>query len=142
MVHGHFNLDTGRPLFTANIEIPRLGCQSSINFLLDTGSDTTLLLPKGGSKLGVNYAQLDRVSQGTVIGGVADGFVETAWITFTGEDTFYAYVIDMLILPPPYEQLDESALLGRNIIDRWRITYEKPSSLLEADVITADRYVR
>ena len=66
-------------------------------------------------------------------------FIQTALVAFFSDGVFYAYEIEMAILGPSSELPGVSAILGRDMIDRWRITYDKSSSILQAEVNTADR---
>ena len=50
----------------------------------------------------------------------------------------YAYDIRLLIHHPTDDAMRVPSLLGRDVIDRWRVTYDKSARELVADVVSAD----
>ena len=138
MLFGEFVGDTGRPYIDGYVVIPQFRCYSEISFLMDTGADNTMLLPKGVSRVGLSYHQLTSKSQGLGIGGLASTFLEPALLAFFNDDTIYGYEIELSILESNDDHGRIEALLGRDIINRWDINYNRPSSVLQADVIFAD----
>ena len=50
----------------------------------------------------------------------------------------YGYEIELRICKPAEELMTIPSLLGRDIIDRWRVTYDKSASELLAEVVFSD----
>ena len=50
----------------------------------------------------------------------------------------YGYDIELLIHHPTDNAMRVPSLFGRNIIDRWRVTYDKSVPELVADVLSSD----
>ena len=72
------------------------------------------------------------------IGGVSENFIESAYLAFVGDAALYGYAIELRICKPAEELMTIPSLLGRDIIDRWRVTYDKPASELLAEVVFSD----
>ncbi len=70
-----------------------------------------------------------------------ESYVESALIAFADNDQLYIYSIEIGISPPTPEIMRLPSLLGRDIIDKWRVSYDKPNTTLTAEVITADTKV-
>lgn len=70
----------------------------------------------------------------------AVNYIEPALLAFEGDNQLYGYEIELRICQPSDEILTIPSLLGRDIIDRWRVTYDKPDLRLVADVATADAH--
>ena len=128
MLLGRFGDSTGKPYIEARVVFPRFSIRGNISFLVDTGADRTYLHPLDGRKLGLDYSQLQPApSPSYGIGGhLVRVFQEDAYIIFEESGSvLYIYRIPVLIAP-----LDNTAialrvpsLLGRDILDRWRMTY-------------------
>ena len=119
--------------------LPNLNIRGDISFLVDTGADTSLLLPDDGIRLKVDYGQLSGDAQSVGIGGVSHNFVEPAVVAFSEPGRFlHAYYINLRIAPPDNEIIDLPSLLGRDILDRWRMIYNPQKKRLVFKVISAD----
>ncbi len=118
--------------------LPRLRLNGNISFVFDTGADASLLMPLDARRIGINYTDLQKSEQSLGIGGVSVNFIEPAFLAFVGDGELYGYEIELRICNPSDEILTIPSLLGRDIIDRWRVTYDKPELYLAAEVIAAD----
>ena len=118
--------------------MPRLRLDGNISFVFDTGADTSLLMPLDARRIGINYTDLQESEQSLGIGGISLNFIEPAFLAFVGDGELYGYEIELRICSPSDEVLTIPSLLGRDIIDRWCVTYDKPELRLVADVVTAD----
>lgn len=96
-------------------------------------------MPMDGARLGVDYAQLTEPCQSLGVGGVSRDFQADAIVTFLEPGVaLHAYAIQLLISTPSPDTMTIPSLLGRNIIDRWRIIYDPAASVLEAEVRSSD----
>lgn len=119
--------------------IPRLNISGDISFLMDTGADVTCLMPGEATRLAVPYGLLNVAPNPTYgVGGVAAGFVETCYIAFADADNLYVYQRELHIAPLDPATMSLPALLGRNILDNWQITYRPRIALLSCEVEVAD----
>jgi hypothetical protein len=107
---------------------------------VDTGADKTVLLPTDAIKMELDYDALQEDSQPSVgIGGFSYNFVGPAIITFNEpRKAIQAYQIDLLIIEPEVALMELPSLLGRDILNQWRMRYSPTSNRLTFDVITAD----
>ena len=55
------------------------------------------------------------------------------------QSRIYAYDIELLVHHPTPDAMRVPSLLGRDIIDRWRVTYDKTALELSAEVKSSDR---
>ena len=144
MIIGTFDPVSGRPFVEGLLLIPELDVNGPVSFLVDTGSDSTCLMPADGVRLGIDYNNLSGSQvESYGVGGRATTYVFRALVVFVEDNALLrAYVIDLLIYPqrPQLESLD--SLLGRDIINRWYMAYDHSSQQLEFTVRSADRTIR
>ena len=55
MIEGRFGNTSGRPYIEAHIDIPSLKISGSVSFLVDTGSDCTVLMQLDAARLKIDY---------------------------------------------------------------------------------------
>ncbi|MGB2799883.1 MAG: hypothetical protein WBC82_08605 [Dehalococcoidia bacterium] len=90
----------------------------------------------------INYEQLSGDEEMVGISGESHNFVEPAIVVFSEPRHFlYAYYIDLLIAPCHPDIMDLPSLLGRDILDRWRMTYNPQKKQLLFKIILADATV-
>ena len=107
---------------------------------MDTGADSSMLMPTDSQVLGIQYDQLEGDRECGGIGGTVHCFVERTIVVFTDPGVaLYAYDLDIDIMQNDPEMEGVPSLLGRDIIDRWRITYDPQGVGLRAKVYSADR---
>ena len=114
----------------------------NVPFLFDTGADHTVLMPKDAAVMGVDYNLLPDPNKSLGIGGLAETSQETARIVFADSDVRVVYVYDMpvrILLPSgDPSEMRLPSLLGRDIINRWRIVYDQSVPELSAEVLASD----
>lgn len=112
-----------------------------MSFLFDTGADKSHLMPLDAQRCGIDYNVLQRTEPTTGVGGQMESYVESAHVVFADNDELYIYSIELGISPPAPDIMRIPSLLGRDVIDSWRVSYDKPNTTLTAEVITADTKV-
>ena len=136
MIIGRFN-DQGRPHVRGRLFIPRLDIDLEIDFLLETGADSTCLHP-GDLEYEIAQETIGRAVEATGVGGTSRYFEETAVVFFEDETALRSYVISLYIAEP-IEHLP--SVLGRDIINQWRMVYDPANDMLEFTVRTADAII-
>lgn len=120
--------------------IPAFFISREVSFLVDTGSDATCLMPADGVRIGLDYGNLTGQRVNSIgIGGESRPHLIRALTTFTEENGRQrTYVIYLLVYPedPVLDQLD--SLLGRDVLNRWRMRYDPHSPRLSFTVVSAD----
>ena len=138
MLRGRFGDTSGRPYMEGHVLFPRLGWSGNVSFIFDTGADTTLLMPLDAQRMGIDYGMFENEVSTLGIGGESTNFSESAYLAFVGDDALCGYEIELHVCKPAEELMTVPSLLGRDIIDRWRVTYDKSALELLAEVISSD----
>ena len=139
MIQGRFGNTSGRPYIEARLAFPRLNISGDISFIFDTGADSSLLMPIDSGRLGVDFSRLTTTTESRGIGGLSKQFLEPAILAFTHPGVcLHVYFLSLRIATPTPDIADIPSLLGRDIIDRWAITYDKQNTGLTAEVIQSD----
>ena len=135
MITGFFDA-IGRPYIHGTVTLPRFGVSVDVNFLLDTGADSSCLHSRHTQRLAVPESSLGNESYSGGIGGLAAYYNEPAVVAFTYEHERIhevSYSID-LDLSYSGETLELPSLLGRDILDNWHIEYSRNLNLLRCTI--------
>ena len=140
MLQGRFGDTSRRPYMSARVIVPRLNVTGNVSFIFDTGADFTMLMPADAATMSIDYNELNDPSSSFGIGGAAEAYVEPANIVFVNRDgdRLFGYNIQLYIQDPTPSAMHIPSLLGRDIIDRLRVTYDKSANKLLADVVSCD----
>ena len=139
MLVGRFGNTTGRPYIEGRLIFPKLGLTGDISFLADTGADKTVLMPIDGARLGIDYTKLKNSVITIGVGGEARDFVEPGVLIFVEAGlAVHAYGIDVYVAALTSYNATIPSLLGRDIMDRWAITFDRSKDRLTAEVRSAD----
>lgn len=136
----------GRWRVPATITVPRLRVcgkifEADLLLMLDTGADSSLLCAKDAKSEGLPYRFLRNETRHKVAGVTGEElfYVEDAVVTFRGDNEFtYAYGIKLWIEPPPKNIQNGLSILGRDILDKWRLDIRKLPT--KASVLTPIDY--
>ena len=139
MLRGRFQPSTGRPFIDGRIVVLRANLKGGVPFLIDTGADTSALMPADAQRLGIDYSTLTGERDAVGIGGVSRSYTEPVLIAFEDSDTsLYIYQIDIMIPAAAPELFRLPSLLGRDILNRWSMSYNPSRNRLGIRVVTAD----
>ena len=143
MLEGRFGGNTGRPYVDGRLFVlGRQELSSDISFLVDTGADGSMLMPADALRMEIEYDRLRHRTEAVGIGGTARTFVEEAVVVFSEPGRFlYAYYIQLRIAEPSHEIMDLPSLLGRDVLDRWRMTYDPQRGRLAFSVKSWDQRI-
>ena len=141
MIFGAFD-ERGRPYIRGKVAIPRLGASGYVTFLVDTGASSTCIHSRDAGRVGIPFHRLfdSEVSRG--IGGGATYFREVAVVSFVDGGMERLYAVDLLIGERGAAMDELPSLLGRDLINRWRMDYDPVNSVLEFTVRSADHTMR
>ena len=136
MIRGRFGNTSGRPYIEGRVVLPRLSVSGYISFLVDTGSAPTIVMPVDAGRLRIDYNQLTNTTSTLGIGGFNTVFQEPAFAYFVDEagSPIYGYSLDIRIASVTPHNAKFPSVLGRNIIDHWRLLYDKRNDVLSAEV--------
>lgn len=114
---------------------------SFVSFLVDTGADRSMVGPADAMRMGVRYDLLENSSLITGIGGVKTVYLEHAILGFAGSSHLHLYELPVGLTEHDSDLEGVPSLLGRDILDRWKIVYCRPDNILSFEVRTADSSV-
>ena len=143
MIRGEFG-SAGQPVVEGFLTLPRFGITRNITFLVDTGAHATCIHPRDGVPAAIPFDRLENPVTSDGVGGSATSFRERAVLEFVDGDAraIRRYEVDVLIAKPavdPTHSINRlPSLLGRDIIDRWRMVYDRTEGVLEFTVRSAD----
>ena len=115
--------------------IERFAVDDHVDFLVDTGADSTVLHPMDGKRLGCRYDLLQGAPRSVYgIGGSQDCYSEEATIVFDDDDGRFAFHLAIdIILPDPNPEAvvnELPSLLGRDFINYRLMHYDYNADLL------------
>jgi len=140
MLAGRFGDTTGRPYIEAFVWIPSLRIMGAVSFLVDTGADSTVLMQLDAARLRVDFTRLKKTRINTGIGGNSTDWIVPATLLFSEPRVkMYGYDITLTIAQPKLELETCPSLLGRDILNNWRMVYDAPGNSLNVEVIRCDR---
>jgi hypothetical protein len=124
----------GSPYVTAHVQLARLHRKATIDFLIDTGSTTTLINPDAWRRLGLRVSDLEglpRVSS-RGLGGSHSNYVDTCDFYFPADDGLYELFTGLRarFAPPSVNNSNLPALLGMDVLQHFRLTLEAASGVV------------
>jgi hypothetical protein len=138
MIHGRF-AEAGQPFVSASVILPRNAREAKVNFLVDTGADRTCLMPADAHTMRVRYEGLINPAKARGVGGEVEVHREKATVIFVelgvGLIT-YEVGIDIYPNQEPYDGYP--SILGRDVLNQWRINYCHPENALTAEALRHD----
>jgi len=139
---GRFGETTGRPYLEGRLVLPRVNLSFDLSFLVDTAADSTVLMPDDGIRAGLDYGTLSERRPVANRGGSVQSFVEQALVLFSipGE-RLYLHRIALLVFPAAPDLQGAPSLLGRDVLDRWRMIYSPMEKRIEFEVLSSDHEV-
>ncbi len=90
----------------------------------------------------VDYTQLTGDNEAVGFGGISHNFTEQALVIFEESRKYlHIYAIDIDIVLPSNDIEDLPSVLGRDILDRWVMSYNKPANRITFRVKSSDRTI-
>jgi hypothetical protein len=139
MIVGWFDRASRRPFVIATVYLPRIGTTGTMPFIVDTGSDRTVLMPDDAWRLGLTEDLKTGIVHSLGIGGAVRAFEEPTVLQFNDPDLgTYLYELRAQVMPDTLELEDVPSLLGRDVLNRWRMTWDPPAEALTFAPFSAD----
>jgi hypothetical protein len=143
MLTGRYAGSSLRPMIEAHVAIPAIKAGGFVQFLIDTGADCTTITPADGKRLRINYSLLTDEDHsmgytGSTVDLICKGVVTFAEIGVKD----YEFDVDLHVTKPDPktpELLLLPSLLGRDILNRWQITFDPKALSITAAVLSFDR---
>jgi hypothetical protein len=140
MLTGHYDKNPGRPLIEGYLDIPSFGIQGFVQFLIDTGADNTVLMPADAKRLKVDYSKFTITDHSLGSGGASLDYLCPAVAIFAeAGHTAHSYGITLRLPEPKPELFIAPSLLGRDILNRWHMTFHPTNKTIVAEVLSSDR---
>jgi len=116
---------------------------TNLSLLVDTGADVSALMPSDGIKLGIDYGSLINSNVVGGLGGNTNCFQENAVLVFhePNRNLTRFYLIGIMIAQVNAHLMKTPSIIGRDILDRWRINYDPSRNSLRFTVRSADHTV-
>ena len=138
MLKGRYGNTSGRPYISGHLTIPALGIDGYISFLIDTGSDCTVLMPADAAALGLDYRSLTVTDDSIGFGGISRDYLVPAIVIFAEPGkTAHAWQITLRVGAPKAEHAKTPSIVGRDIINDWCITFDPTSDRLDIEIISS-----
>ena len=123
MITGHFTND-GLPYVECRLFLPRLGIFGPVDFLIDTGSDTTILHPDDGIDVAFPFDALVNPSEVFGVGGAQNYYVENGFIYFDDSGSILEMDVELFVAKPQPGLTGIDSLLGRDVLNRLGMEYD------------------
>ena len=135
MIRGSF--DRGRPVVECRLVIPRLSVNHRLMLLVDIGATASCLHPADAIRAGIPFDELGNRLGYPGIGGSSAYFRESVNLLFEDGSYLQIYRLDLPIAAPTGSNRDLPSLLGRDVLNRWRMDYDPADGRLECTVRSA-----
>jgi predicted aspartyl protease len=140
MIRGRFGGPADQPYIEGLLDIASPKVRGHVRFLVDTGADQTILMPADADRLGVNHTRLKGEVITVGVGGAISNYSVPASVSFVDSRIgLHVYDIGLLVAVPAPHVMRLPSLLGRNILNRWTLTFDMPNRRLFAVPASADR---
>ena len=93
-------------------------------------------MPLDGERLGLDYSLLSKQVASTGVGGISQDFELDAAIMFR-DSSLHVYEMTLIVMTPKQGLNGVPSLLGRNILNRWRLVFDYPKQVLTAHIVTS-----
>ena len=144
MIEGYFD-PAGRPYVRAYVVVPSpQPAPEATALLLDTGADNTFIQPAGARKLGISTQDLSPTGTSRGIGGTISYGTVPAFIAFQErpwpwrKTRLVYFQTEPAVAVPDRGNRNLPSLLGRDVIDRCRLLYDKTRGKLQLTPHLAD----
>jgi len=140
MLIGRYIDKPKRPMIEGFIDLPALGIRGFVLFLIDTGADCTVLMPRDAAQLKVDYSKLTHQDYVLSAGGLTLQYMSQAKVSFAIiAQTEYEYDVQIRLPKHQSELMIAPSILGRDILNRWQLSLNPKTSTIFATPLSWDR---
>jgi hypothetical protein len=130
------------PAILGKVYIPQWNISGIVRFLIDTGSEGVMIGPSDVVNLRIPYHRLPYTAGPQGIGShPSNVYPVKAELLFADLTTDYFYDITIDISDPRQANPRNPSILGRKVLNRWRILYDHPNNVLDIEPSQYDRKV-
>ena len=122
MIVGYFAPD-GSPRIRARVNLAGLWVVGDVHFLVDTGTDTTILHPTDADDLHCPFDELSNPVVATSAGGQHTYYAEPAVVSFYDGETRHDFRTNIHIGKPHPITQGLDSLLGRDVLNELEMEY-------------------
>ena len=140
MLRGAFGEPNNRPFLFGYLRLLQLGKSGSIDFLVDTGADTTCVHPGDLTRIAGEPLNWLYAGDQSLVRGLGDTVtVYPLEVVLSFRDDLNLYMYSLTIDVPDPEQVPPIVpILGRDVLQHWRMVYNPTGNQLDFDVQHAD----
>jgi hypothetical protein len=141
LIHGRFGDTSGRPYLEAKIAVPHQNVWRFCPLIIDTGAERSVLMPIDTRLMGLDARKLGQRAYSEGIGGHCDGYDVLAFIVLLDEETGTLHNFNVRLFVPddsPDLYSIDSSILGRDVLDRVRLVYDKRGDGVTLTVVEDD----
>ncbi len=144
MITGRFGNTTGRPYVSGRLLLPRIHASANLSFLVDTGADCSTLMPADAIRMGIDHKKLIEPTVVGGMGGDAKCFQGMAVMAFNEPNrNLIRYYFIRIMIPESHPDLMRMPpIVGRDVLDQWRMNYDPSKDNLSFTVRSADHTVK
>ena len=122
MIAGYFTAD-GIPYISARVSLPRIGVSGEVQFLVDTGTDITVLHPMAATDINCPFDELSNPVHAMSAGGVRTYYDEPAVVSFFDGEVRHDYRLNIQVGKPHPVTDGLDSLLGRDVLNELEMEY-------------------
>ena len=137
MIGGRFDA-RGRPVLSAEVVLPG-GIVQVVPFLVDTGAESTILMPGDSIRLRVDFKALSTSVPVKIGGEELHGHPQEIALRFAAGGHVYTFFGDVLIVDPGlFPTIRHPSILGRGFWSRLKLTIDYTNGTMTADPVRPD----
>ena len=141
MIVGDFD-HMGRPYVRGRLILPRFGVDGYVDFLIDTGADSTSIHPMDGERLRIPFERLQERIEFGGIGGSHPYYTEHAVLLFDDGTLIRVYSLPVTVAKPSESINKLPSLIGRPLLNNWRMWHDPYGNRLEIVAKNATSTIR
>ena len=122
MIDGYFAAH-GRPHVRCRLHLPQLGIIQDVDFLVDTGTDVSILHPWDGIRIGCPFDELSHPVAVTSAAGPHTYYAEPAIISLYDDEARHDFRVELHIGKPHPVTDALDSLLGLDVLNELEMEY-------------------
>ncbi len=139
MLYGSFGTADGSLRLQGTLILPQLGFQHLTTFVIDTGATNSCIHPHVLRDFGVDTHGVLSLPSYDIsgVGGSITVYETQGFLAFQDGDTVHLYETPIAVFDPK-DPPDVPSIIGRDILERWRMVYARAQGTLEFEILESD----